>query len=165
MSKTLILRQDQQYIEMNKHNNISSVLLGIIVALILWITILCREPLIGKPAVYKPFHEVLSFMNNIGHGFASKNFLGNIVLFMPLGFLLPQIYRSKRWFGTVLSGFCFSFIIEGIQFISHRGCFDPDDIFLNTVGTVFGFGLYKVILVIYKRSIASIVKKTEDEYV
>ena len=77
-----------------------------------------------------------------------SNLFGNIAIFMPFGFLVPILGRKKRkfWF-TALLGFELSLSVECIQLVTKTGCFDVDDIFLNTI--VF-------LSVIYSRSIISI---------
>ena len=78
-----------------------------------------------------------------------SNFLGNIVLFMPIGILLPIVIDNHKWYWTVGAGFSFSCVIEIIQFAFSRGCFDPDDVILNTLGAIIGYGLYR--FMIHKR--------------
>ena len=65
---------------MNKIKDISTALFGAAVALILWITILSREKLIGIPITYHPFHALISFFKEIQKGRIGTNFLGNIVV-------------------------------------------------------------------------------------
>ena len=63
----------------------------------------------------------------------------NIVLFFPLGFFLPLLYRFNRsFFLTLLTGFLFSLSIECLQMFS-RGISDVSDLFCNTLGTALGF--------------------------
>ena len=45
---------------------------------------------------------------------------------------------------TVMAGVGLSLFIEIIQFITSRGCFDPDDVLLNCLGTAISFGIYRV---------------------
>lgn len=131
---------------MSKKSDIATALLGIVTAIILWLTILSREKLIGTPIVYMSFHEFVSLWQSVRQSRVIVHFIGNIVIFLPLGFLFPLVSEKQRWYRTVRAGFCFSLLIETIQLISKRGCFDPDDIILNTLGTVIGYGLYRVIL-------------------
>ena len=42
----------------------------------------------------------------------------------------------------MVAGISFSLFIEIIQLTTSRGCFDLDDVLLNGLGTVIGFGLY-----------------------
>ena len=72
--------------------------------------------------------------------------MGNIVLFIPIGVLLPIVIENIKWQWVVLVGFGFSLFIEIVQLITGFGCFDLDDILLNTIGTTIGFGLWKVVV-------------------
>ena len=128
---------------MNKRKDIATALLGVTVALILWITILSRETLIGTPKIYHLFHSIPSFLKEIQRGRIGNSF-GNIILFVPIGFLLPAVTGWKKMWKTVVAGISFSLLIESIQLITLRGCFDVDDVILNCLGTVMGFGLYCV---------------------
>lgn len=134
----------QRCTEMSKRKDISTVLLGVAVALILWITILSRENLIGTPITFRPFHALVSFLKEIQRGRIGANFLGNIILFVPVGVLLPSITGWKKMWKTVAAGIGFSLFIEIIQPITSRGCFDFDDVLLNGLGTVIGFGIFQV---------------------
>ena len=133
---------------MNKRKDIATALLGVTVALILWITILSRETLIGTPKIYHLFHSIPSFLKEIQRGRIGNSF-GNIILFVPIGFLLPAVTGWKKMWKTVVAGISFSLFIEIIQLITLRGCFDVDDVILNCLGTVMGFGLYCVVQKIF----------------
>lgn len=128
---------------MSKRKDISTALLGVTVALILWITILSREALIGTPITYRPLHALISFMKEIQRGRIGANFLGNIILFIPFGFLLPCVTDWNRMWKTVVTGIGFSLLIETIQLITSRGCFDFDDVILNSLGCVIGYGIHR----------------------
>ncbi len=68
----------------------------------------------------------------------------NIVLFIPLGFLLPFIwrdYKSVRY--TAIFGGLLSLLIEMSQLLNNRRT-DIDDLILNIVGTLFGFLLFSI---------------------
>ena len=76
---------------------------------------------------------------------------GNILMFIPLGYLIPITLRKKdRFSKVVLLGLISSVIIELLQLIisylvgyGYR-IVDIDDIILNTVGTMLGFLIYKL---------------------
>lgn len=73
------------------------------------------------------------------------NFLGNIIMFMPIGFMLPLLWsKFDRWYMAFLSGFFTSLFIELVQLSQSRSS-DIDDILLNTTGAILGFLLYKII--------------------
>ena len=127
---------------MNKRKDIATALLGVTVALILWITILNRETLIGTPKIYHLFHSIPSFLKEIQRGRIGNSF-GNIILFVPIGVLFPAVTDWKKMWRTVVAGVGFSLIIETIQLITSRGCFDFDDVVLNGLGCVIGYGIYR----------------------
>ncbi len=69
----------------------------------------------------------------------------NIILFMPLGFLLPTIWPQFRTIkNTACTGFFFSLAIELSQLLNHR-ITDIDDLLMNTLGAVIGYLLYRVL--------------------
>ena len=64
------------------------------------------------------------------------NFLGNIVMFVPIGLFLPLLWglSGKK---TLLLGFASSLLIEICQLFLVRGT-DIDDLILNTTGVLLG---------------------------
>ena len=76
------------------------------------------------------------------------NIVANIALFVPFGCLLPRALPNQNftWWKTLLIGFGFSLIVETTQLVTHRGCFDLDDLFHNSFGTVLGYALGKCVL-------------------
>lgn len=83
-----------------------------------------------------------------------KDFLGmalNVVLFVPLGFALPFVWKKASFLITALIGLAGTVFIELVvqPFISR----DPtiDDIICNTLGTVIGYLLYLLIKKIFPR--------------
>lgn len=69
----------------------------------------------------------------------------NILLFVPLGLLVPwawQDYRSLK--KTVWLGFSVSLFIEVVQLLNHR-ISDIDDLLMNVLGVVFGYGFYSLL--------------------
>ena len=71
----------------------------------------------------------------------------NVLLFVPLGYLVPSITAQiDRWWKVLLLGFLFSLLIETMQLITKLGWFDASDLLHNTLGALIGYGLYKAIL-------------------
>ena len=126
---------------MSKKRDFSAALLGMHVALILWITILGRETQISGKLFYPPFHSITDIWREIQRTGFRSNLLGNIILFVPLGIILPIVTNWK--YKTVIVGSFFSIFIEIFQLITLRGCFDFDDVILNSIGCVIGYGIYK----------------------
>ena len=80
------------------------------------------------------------------------NVLLNIALFVPLGVLIPLLFKCfRRWYLALACGFGTSLVIEIIQLVSGRGMFDVDDLFTNTLGTMLGFGIVKAVIVTAER--------------
>ena len=79
----------------------------------------------------------------LGMKYVILNFAGNVIAFIPFGYLLPKMVKKKpRLFHTVLFSFEFSLLVELIQLISRTGSFDVDDLILNTFGGLIGYILY-----------------------
>lgn len=67
--------------------------------------------------------------------------LGNIGIFMPIGFFSSLLWRKPSWWRAVLLGFICSTGIEFVQlFVGRRT--DIDDVLLNTLGSLLGFILF-----------------------
>lgn len=68
--------------------------------------------------------------------------VGNTLLFMPFGLIVPLCFEGmRRIIYTGAVGIVISSIIEVIQLIFHRGLFEFDDIYNNTIGVILGYGI------------------------
>lgn len=66
----------------------------------------------------------------------------NIIMFMPLGFLLPLIWeRFRNHIRVFLTGVGFSLVIEICQLFNHRAT-DIDDLMMNSLGAVLGYFIW-----------------------
>lgn len=96
------------------------------------------------------FKEINRFWNmryTYGWDVTVVNLLGNVVCFMPFGFLLPTVSRKKNFknfLSVTLMAMLFSLGIETAQLLMKVGAFDVDDIFLNTVGGLAGYIFMKL---------------------
>ena len=69
----------------------------------------------------------------------------NIILFVPLGFFLPLLYKKYGHIGSVaLVSFLLSLSIEIVQMFG-RGATDINDLITNTVGACLGFFIYQLL--------------------
>lgn len=69
----------------------------------------------------------------------------NVLMFMPLGFLLPYIWKDYRHpLKVSLTGLLFSSFIEFAQLPTNRIA-DIDDLTMNTLGAVLGYIVWKII--------------------
>ena len=74
------------------------------------------------------------------------NIIGNCAMFIPTGIVVPCLYKNLRSFKkTVLTGFLISLSIEIIQLPFAVRASDVDDLILNTLGVVIGYGIYKLV--------------------
>lgn len=71
--------------------------------------------------------------------------LGNIAFFIPLGYLMSDLVKKENWWLALFLAFLMSGIIELLQAATHRGLFEFDDIFNNTLGALIGIILQAVI--------------------
>ena len=69
------------------------------------------------------------------------NFVGNVVMFMPIGFCVPLLWRKMRFKQVVVTGALASLLIEVCQLPQARGT-DIDDVWINTVGCMLGFAIF-----------------------
>lgn len=130
-----------------------------ILALTLWPTYLWeRSPgmwgdlliLIGRPAWYyklslMPFDVFRDYCEDIllpAYVVPTLvNFFGNLAVFMPMGFLPSLLFHGASWKRAVCIGFGMSFFIEAAQYFIMRNT-AVDDIILNTLGALAGYGMY-----------------------
>ncbi|MGX9984958.1 VanZ family protein [Soonwooa purpurea] len=69
------------------------------------------------------------------------NIIGNLVMFIPFGFLawiFPKFYDFKK---LILSFLFVLIILEALQYFTRLGVFDIDDIIFNSIGLSLGFYL------------------------
>ena len=77
---------------------------------------------------------------------AAINLAGNVVMFVPLGFLLPKVSaRQRKLWRTMLTTALLVMLVEMVQLFSLRGSCDVDDVILNVLGAVIGYGIYKIL--------------------
>lgn len=73
------------------------------------------------------------------------NVIGNIIAFVPLGFLTPLILDKRSIKKISLVGAGISLAFEIIQLATGIGSFDVDDLILNTFGTILGYIILKLL--------------------
>lgn len=66
------------------------------------------------------------------------NFIGNMLVFLPLGFFPALLFRKARWWRSVLIGGGISTFVEFGQFFLMRQS-DIDDVLLNALGALLGY--------------------------
>lgn len=96
----------------------------------------------------RPFAEIgryLQYSNTIGSFNVLLNLAGNVLCFIPFGFVIPILSgRQRKGYRMFFLSFLASLIVELLQLVSKLGSCDVDDIILNTLGGVIGYLLFSV---------------------
>lgn len=102
------------------------------VLVLLYIYFILTQTIIGRSTQAESIFQGLFW--EIRSGMWS-DILMNILLFIPLGFLVED------WKGGIVMGFALSVGIELTQYVFHLGYCELDDVLNNTIGSAFGVGL------------------------
>lgn len=77
---------------------------------------------------------------------ALLNLIGNTAMFIPLGIVWPAVFKKLNTHGKViLAGFGVSLTIEVLQLPFFGRSTDIDDLILNTLGFLIGYGIYLLV--------------------
>lgn len=120
----------------------------------LWLLFVQRLGMAGAASLnLRPFDTVRRFwwvlQNSDQPGMVTHavvNLAGNVVMFVPLGVLLPALWQRLRrfWlFMPAVTGIILT--IEITQLLTRLGTCDVDDLILNLVGTFLGFGFWQLV--------------------
>ena len=98
-----------------------------------------------------PFKTLLGFIDRINNSTINtsivvQNVLANLLMFIPMGMALPVLFKDKfnKLWKILIFIICFIFIVEIIQFLTFCGSADIDDLILNTIGGIIGYGIIKI---------------------
>ena len=127
--------------EREKMNKISYIMIFVIYLIMLFnMTIFSR-------AIYETRFNIIPFKTILGYwAFPTPyniavNVVGNIVIMMPVQFLLIKIFNLKNFKKCFAIDVALVILIEILQFISNTGVFDIDDIILNLIGMSIMYAL------------------------
>lgn len=97
------------------------------------------------PANLVPLKTILPYLlGKKGLVIAFINIAGNIVLLVPIGFLVRFVYRNMVWKKALALAVAAGLSIEGMQLVFHVGIFDIDDVILNGLGVMIGYWAFPV---------------------
>lgn len=108
------------------------------------------QPLIFDIATAFPFRVNLVPLVNL-FDYDSKrdlllNVIGNVAMFIPSGIVLPIIYkRLDTFIKVIFAGGGISLCIEMMQLPFSVRASDIDDLILNSVGVMLGYGIYALV--------------------
>ena len=99
----------------------------------------------GEPGVnLVPFSMIIKDVKEGGRNFV-VNILGNLVVFLPLGFAMPILGgRATRAWHVALTGALLSAGIELAQYELGRRVADIDDVLMNTTGAAVGYAIFVI---------------------
>ena len=87
------------------------------------------------PLVYITDYEALWEMK--------VNLIGNTAMFIPIGIIWPAVFRKLDTHKKVIAaGVVFSLFIEILQLPFYDRVTDVDDLMLNSLGFLMGYGIY-----------------------
>lgn len=95
-----------------------------------------------------PFKEI--FRYEFGSKVFMHNIIGNIILFIPFGYFVSHIMKTRNPFSMFIISLITSCTIEFTQLKIGR-TFDVDDIILNMIGCVCGYLIYLFIDTLEKK--------------
>jgi len=107
-------------------------------AIYLYLTLFNRTPGSVSRLELTPFW---SYQKAIaGNAMMREEIILNILLFVPLGFLL--CFSGLGWWKVALIGVCLSSTTEVVQYLTRLGLCELDDLISNGLGTMIGVCAY-----------------------
>lgn len=155
--------------------HMSRVLLVLYGCLMLWLLFFqsARTPNYSSPSYWQqiqsnlnltPFHTINNYLhillnrsyyqskwNDAIFAFQTRqaiiNLGGNIGMFLPLGILLPWVFpKLRKLWKIALATIVLISLVEVLQLFTLLGSCDVDDLILNLVGAILGYGLWYALL-------------------
>ena len=97
------------------------------------------------PANFVPFKTILpQLRGEPRRRVAAMNLLGNTVPFLPIGFLVPLVFRKMTWRKSLALAVAVGLAMEGMEGVFRVGTVDVDDVILNALGVMVGYGVFTI---------------------
>ena len=94
----------------------------------------------------KLYWRILKYSQNralLIHAFV--NLVGNVLMFIPLGFYIPYLMKgTRKFFKSTLLVLCLILAIEAVQHVTYLGSCDVDDVILNFAGATMGYLFWRI---------------------
>lgn len=120
--------------------------------------------ILSSTVLFRAIHEVRQYnliplklyrALQIGEKYSLAECMMNSAIFVPVGLMLGSVIEKEKWWIPLFVGGGFSILIELSQLIFRRGVMELDDLLLNVLGCMIGYGLYLgveyLINLLYKR--------------
>ena len=103
----------------------------------------------GETVNMIPFRSISTYLleaHRFNPDILFYNTIGSALLFLPLGLLLPVVFRKIKHLPQIIFiALLLSSAKEALQLLLHLGLFDIDKIILHTFGYVLGFYVFRLI--------------------
>jgi len=137
------------------------VLFGAYLIVLLFLTFYPYNGLHGTDPVDLRLQAFRTIHFALKKGLGSREFtvlIGNLAAFVPLGLLLPQMFRRRSLLLVIVAGLALSIAIEVGQLavsialgFAYRTA-DIDDVILNVTGAVLGYVIYLAVTTVWTRA-------------
>lgn len=117
-----------------------------------WVEGLTYEQMLRRNVNFTPLYTIGNYWkvvsrhtNETVYTHCLINLVGNVVMFIPAGWLIPGIWKGHRnFFQFIATTLAAILIIELTQLLTLLGSFDIDDVILNMAGLILGYLAYIV---------------------
>ena len=94
---------------------------------------------------FRIFRDSLRLLQKGDAIYGLVNLLGNILIFLPVGLLSSLLWQNASFKKALLWGLGLSLFIELSQLFLPARWTDLDDLWMNTLGALCGYGVYRLI--------------------
>ena len=115
-------------------NKISYIIIFVIYMIMIFNMTIYARHIEGYSYNLIPFKTIIGYWTFSSYYNILVNILGNIIIVMPIQFLIIKIFDIENFKKCILIDFMLILLIESLQLITHTGIFDIDDIILNLTG-------------------------------
>ena len=137
---------------------------GAAIVLSLYIVVLLYFTVVGRYS-HEEYEYKINFFTSYRWFFkyngeqVLRQLLINLVMIMPVGFLLPVVIKAKyKYLITMALSLLLTVFIETMQLITKCGSFEVDDIINNFIGAVLGMLIYALCSKLLKSKINKVNK-------
>jgi len=134
------------YFIFRKKYKISATKFILIILLVCWGVVVFGITTLSRPAAFFEGQVNLSLFSGYVNAWNQWSFsefqliLLNVLMFVPLGILLPIIHhKNKSFWRMLVISITFTLCIEVFQFVTGKGIFELDDLLHNTIGSLAGY--------------------------
>jgi glycopeptide antibiotics resistance protein len=127
---------------------VSALFLGAWLLLTLAFTLRAANPLPGQTVTDNlvPLTTIRIYLDNLDSAFWVSQAVGNVLLLLPIGLFGPLVLPwLDRWWRVLLVALALSVCIELGQLLVPDRSADVDDVLLNALGALAGFGLLRIL--------------------